>query len=177
MDGQARNPWGFENLEVYQAARAFRNRVYKLAKLLPPEEKYNLAPQMRDAAVSVTSNIAEGHGRHNWQDNAHFCRISRGSLYELAEHINTCIDQEYAKREYLEDLKADGAEVLRKLNGYISYLERKAQENPLRRTRRSAPSAGATRVPAPRADNFDLRPDPEIPTTNNQQPTTNNQQL
>ncbi len=173
MDEQPRNPWGFENLEVYQAARAFRNRVYKLAKLLPPEEKYSLSRQTREAAVSVTANIAEGHGRHNWQDNAHFCRVSRGSLYELADHINTCIDQEYAKREYLEDLKSDGAEVLRKLNGYISYLERKARENSAPRPRRRIPACDNS---GPATEALDVRIDPEMPTTNNQQQTTNNEE-
>jgi four helix bundle protein len=121
---QERNAFGFEDLEVYKAARALRRRVYKLVKLLPPEEKYDLAPQMRRAAVSLTNNIAEGHGRYHWQDNTRFCRLARGSLCEIADDINVCEDQGYADPEHLRDLKSDAAEVLRLLNGYIAYLQR-----------------------------------------------------
>jgi four helix bundle protein len=83
----------FEDLEVYTAAREFRKQIYKLIKKLPPEETYNLASQMRRAALSLTNNIAEGHGRFFYQENIQFCRISRGSLMELIDDLNTCIDE------------------------------------------------------------------------------------
>jgi four helix bundle protein len=117
--------FGFEELEVYQEARKFRGRIYKLARLLPSEEKFVLKQQMQDAAISVTNNIAEGHGRYNWQDNTKFCRNSRGSLCELVDDINACIDENYAKKEHLMDLKAHGMKVLKLLNGYIAYLQKR----------------------------------------------------
>jgi four helix bundle protein len=124
--GDAASEFGFEDLDVYRKAKSFRQRAYKLAKLLPDEEKYGLAPQMRKAAVSVTNNIAEGYGRHNWQDNIRFCRISLGSLMELVDDIGVCLDEQYAKPEHLSDLRKDAVQVLRLLNGYINYLaERK----------------------------------------------------
>ncbi|MCE5326795.1 MAG: four helix bundle protein [Planctomycetaceae bacterium] len=124
----AKSPFGFEDLEVYKAARAFRQRVYKLASLLPPEEKYGLAQQMRRAAVSITSNIAEGYGRHHWQENTQFCRHSRGSLMELIDQINVCLDEEYAEAKHLTQLKTkDVLKVLKLLNGYIAYLQKKKQ--------------------------------------------------
>jgi four helix bundle protein len=82
----------FEELEVYKAAREFRKEIYRLVKNLPEEEKYNLAGQMRRAALSLTNNIAEGHGRFFFQENIQFCRISRGSLMELIDDLNACID-------------------------------------------------------------------------------------
>ena len=91
----------FEALEVYKAARAFRKKIYKLIKGLPPEEKYNLASQMRRAALSLTNNIGEGHGRFFYQENIQFCRISRGSLMELIDDLNTCIDEKYLEQSYL----------------------------------------------------------------------------
>ena len=118
----------FEDLEVYKAAREFRRKIYKLIKGLPPEEKYNLADQMRRASLSLTNNIGEGHGRYHFQENIQFCRVSRGSLMELIDDLNTCIDEEYFPMDYLEELKAEGYTVNKILNGYIAYLERRKNQ-------------------------------------------------
>ena len=115
----------FEELEVDKAAREFRKKIYKLIKGLPPEEKYNLDGQMRRASVSLTNNIAEGHGRYHFQENIQFCRISRGSLMELIDDLNTCIDEEYFPLDYLEELKSEGYTVNKMLNGYIAYLKKR----------------------------------------------------
>ena len=115
----------FEELEVYKAAREFRKKIYKLIKGLPPEETYNLAGQMRRASLSSTNNIAEGHGRYHFQENIQFCRISRGSLMELIDDLNTCIDEQYFALDYLEELKAEGYTVNKMLNGYIAYLKKR----------------------------------------------------
>ena len=122
------SPFGFEDLEAYKEARKFRTRIYKLARLLPPEEKFQLKAQMTDAAISLTNNIAEGHGRYNWQDNTKFCRNSRGSLCELVDDINTCMDEGYAKEEHLLDLKGHAAKVMKLLNGYIAFLQRSKRD-------------------------------------------------
>jgi len=118
------SPFGFESLEVYQVARDFRIRIYKLTKLLAPDEKFGLAQQMRRAAVSLTNNIAEGHGRYHYQDNARFCRVARGSLGELVDDINVCIDEGYAEEEHLLDLKKDARRLYRLINGYVAYLKK-----------------------------------------------------
>ena len=94
----------FEDLEVYKAAREYRKKIYKLAKELPPEEKYNLASQMRRAALSLTNNLAEGHGRFHFQENIQFCRQSRGSLFELIDHVHVAEECEYINREEREEL-------------------------------------------------------------------------
>ncbi|RPI61848.1 MAG: four helix bundle protein [Planctomycetaceae bacterium] len=125
---EAGSEFGFEDLELYQVARAFRNRVFKLIKLLPGIERNALVGQMNRAAVSLTNNIAEGYGRHNRQENIQFCRISRGSLMELIDDINVCLDKEYAKQEHLDDLRKDAACVLRLLNGFISYLKKQKDQ-------------------------------------------------
>ena len=115
----------FEELEVYKAAREFRKEIYQLIKKLPEKEKYNLAGQMRRASVSLTNNIAEGHGRYHFQENIQFCRVSRGSLMELIDDLNVCIDEEYFPLAYLEELKEEGYRVNKILNGYIGYLKRR----------------------------------------------------
>ena len=115
----------FEELEVYKSAREFRKKIYQLIKELPYEEKYNLAGQMRRASLSLTNNIAEGHGRYHFQENIQFCRISRGSLMELIDDLNTCIDEKYFDQSYLEQLKDEGYRINKMLNGYIGYLKKR----------------------------------------------------
>ena len=119
----------FEELEVYKAAREFRKEIYKLIKGLPPEEKYNLDGQMRRAALSLTKNIGEGHGRFFYQENIQFCRISRGSLMELIDDLNVCIDEGYFPLAYMEELKAEGYTVNKMLNGYIAYLKKRKNQH------------------------------------------------
>ncbi len=119
----------FEDLEVYKAAREFRKKIYKLIKKLPEEEKFNLVGQMRRAATSLTNNIAEGYGRYHYQENIQFCRQSRGSLCELLDDLNICIDEEYFPRDFLQELKSERGFVHKLLNGYIAYLRRRKEEN------------------------------------------------
>jgi four helix bundle protein len=129
----------FEKLELYQRARAFRQRIYKLTRMLPPDE-FKLKIQMRDAARSMTNCIAEGHGRYTFKDRTHFCRESRGSLQELVDDINIFYDQAYAKPEHLDTLRIDAHALLMTLNGYINYLKKCAanqNKRPETRTSRS----------------------------------------
>jgi len=84
---------------------------------------------MRKAAVSLTNGIAEGHGRFHFQDNIRFVRISRGSLEELLDDINVCIDEQYAEMSHLEALKSEGYELLHKINSYIVYLNKRKSES------------------------------------------------
>ena len=118
----------FEDLEVYKAAREFRKRIYQLIKELPAEEKYNLASQMRRAALSLKNNLGEGHGRYHYQENIQFCRISRGSLMELIDDLNVCIDEKYFSIDYLEGLKQEAYRINKMLNGYIAYLKKRKAE-------------------------------------------------
>jgi four helix bundle protein len=120
----------FEELEVYKATREYLKKMYKLAKELPAEEKYNLSGQMRRAALSLTNNLAEGHGRYHFQENIQFCRVSRGSLMELIDDLNTRIDEDYFPKDYLEELKEEGYRINKMLNGYIAYLKRRKDPNP-----------------------------------------------
>jgi four helix bundle protein len=124
--------YSFEDLEVYKNAREFRKKIFSLIKKLPLEEKHNLASQMRRAATSLTNNIAEGHGRFYFQENIQFLRQSRGSLEELLDDLNICLDESYFQESELKPLKAEGLELLHRINGYITYLRRRksAEESP-----------------------------------------------
>jgi four helix bundle protein len=116
-----------DDFELYKAARAFRVKCYRLLRQLPAEEKYALTNQMRRAAVSVSNNIAEGHGRWHFLENMHFCRIARGSVDELIDDFNTCLDEKYGDQVLVGELKTDAYDLNRRINGYIVYL-RKAKQ-------------------------------------------------
>jgi len=119
----------FQDLDVWKAARELRQQVYALVKALPPEEKFNLASQMRRAVLSVTNNIAEGHGRYHYQENIQFLRQSRGSLEELLDDLTLCIDERYAPATEIKGIENTLGRVRALLNAYIRFLkERKAAE-------------------------------------------------
>ena len=109
----------FKDLEVWQVARELRKEIYTLSRTLPDFEKYGLASQLRRAATSVTADIAEGFGRFSYQENVQFCRQARGSLFELADHLTTCVDEQYVSVEDGKRLEALIQRVGQILNGYI----------------------------------------------------------
>jgi four helix bundle protein len=112
----------FEDLEVYQVAREFRKAMYKVAKRLPDFEKFALASQIRRAAVSLTNNIAEGHGRFHYLDQIKFVLQSRGSLQELIDDLNVCEDEQYLSAGEIALLKQSGWRVRQLIDGYVRYL-------------------------------------------------------
>ena len=120
----------FETLEVWKEARALRKEISGLARTFPTNEQYRLADQMIRASRSVTANIAEGHGRYHYQENIQFCRQSRGSLYELLDHLTVALDEDYISEELFASLRTKVLAVVKILNGYVSYLKRrKTPEN------------------------------------------------
>jgi four helix bundle protein len=101
--------------------------MYAAARKLPDFEKYELGRQIRRAAVSLTNNIAEGHGRYHYLDEIKFQLQSRGSLAELLDDLNVCQDEDYLPTTEIVELKERAKEVQRLINGYIRFLrERKA---------------------------------------------------
>ena len=116
-----------DDFELYKAARAFRKKTYLLIRQLLAEEKFCLGSQMRRAAISVTNNIAEGHGRWHYQENIQFCRMSRGSVDELIDDFNICIDERYGSDSLPEMLKDAARQLVARINSYIAYLRRTKQ--------------------------------------------------
>jgi four helix bundle protein len=116
-----------DDFELYRIGREFRKKAYRLVRFLPAEEKYALANQMRRAALSVTNNIAEVHGRCHYQENIRYCRIARGSVDELIDDFNTCVDENYGDQALVEELRNDGYDLIRRINGYIAYLRKSKQ--------------------------------------------------
>jgi four helix bundle protein len=109
----------FTDLVVWQAARAFRKNVYLVSRGFPKQETFELGSQMRRAAVSVTANLAEGYGRFSYQENMQFCRQSRGSVYEIRDHLTTALDAEYITPEQCKKLDLEAISVVKLINGYV----------------------------------------------------------
>jgi len=82
---------------------------------------------MRRAAISVSNNIAEGHGRWHFKDNVRFCIIARGSVEELIDDLNICEDEAYADPTLLTQLRTEANELVHRINRYIAYLRRTNQ--------------------------------------------------
>ncbi len=115
----------FSDIEAWKMGREVRKSVYQVVGKLPEAETYALGSQMRRAAVSITANIAEGYGRYHYNENIQYCRQSRGSLYEIQDHLLTCLDESYISKEEYEDLLAMTEKCAKLLNGYISMLQKR----------------------------------------------------
>jgi four helix bundle protein len=128
-ENEAKHYQTFADLEVYQVAREFRKAMYRVARQLPQEEKFGLKSQIRRAAVSLTNNIAEGHGRFHFLEQIRFMLQSRGSLEELLDDLNVCIDENYLSVQEIETLKTEGWRVHKLINGYIRFLRSRSSQS------------------------------------------------
>lgn len=94
--------------------------VYGKLKGFPVEERFALCDQIRRAAVSVPSNIAEGYGRETHKDFAHFLSLSKGSLYELDTQLDLAVDLGYISKD--EQLESKIDEISRMLSAFRTRL-------------------------------------------------------
>jgi four helix bundle protein len=128
MEEQKANYQTFEDLDAYKIARGFRKAMYGVARRLPESEKFGLMSQVRRAAVSLTNNIAEGHGRFHYLDQIKFMLQARGSLEELLDDLNACEDEGYLPPGDISVLKEHGWRVHKVLNGYVRFLRNRKLE-------------------------------------------------
>ncbi len=120
----------FTDLEVWQAARRYKNTFYEIVKVFPPIEKYRLEDQMIRAVRSIGSNISEGYGRFTYKDQLHFCVQARGSLYETINDLIDAFDCKYITESALSEYKQQALELEKTLNGYIAWLRKMHNSKP-----------------------------------------------
>jgi four helix bundle protein len=116
-------------LLVWQKAKALAVQVYRATEQFPKAETYGLTSQIRRAAVSVASNIAEGQGRLTSGEFLHFLGQERGSLLELDTQLAIALDLNYLKSDRYELLDHEVYQVLGLLNRLIESL-RKGRAQP-----------------------------------------------
>jgi four helix bundle protein len=112
----------YEDLIVWQKAKAFASDVYRVTEVFPKTEIYGLTSQLRRAAVSVASNIAEGQGRLTRGEFRHFLGQARGSLLELETQLAIAVDLHFLSEVEFKKSEERSSEVLRLLNGLIESL-------------------------------------------------------
>ncbi|OKL40200.1 four helix bundle protein [Pontibacter flavimaris] len=111
----------YTSLEVWVKSRALVKHVYLLTKAFPKEEMFGLTSQVRNAVVSVPSNIAEGCGRQYAKEAINFFHIARGSLYETETQLYVAADLAYISPEQLNSVLGNITECKKLLNGFIKY--------------------------------------------------------
>jgi four helix bundle protein len=120
----------FEELKVYQQARELTNRVYATTRKLTFARDRSLVDQIRRAAVSVVSNIAEGYERGTTQEFVQFLYIAKGSCGEVRAQLGVALDQEYLSAEDYDLMTNQCRLVSGMLHNFIEYLQGSGMPGP-----------------------------------------------
>jgi four helix bundle protein len=112
----------FERLDVWQKSINFADLVYRVTKSFPADERFGLTSQMRRAAVSISSNIAEGSSRFSDNDFARFLEIATGSLFEVVSQAFVSRRQNILSDTDFKLLYSGAEEQGRMLSGFRNTL-------------------------------------------------------
>ena len=114
----------FEDIQAWQKGRELTQMVYRLSKQADFAKDFGLKDQIRRAAVSITSNIAEGFERGGNKEFIQFLSYSKGSAGEVRSQLYVAADENYISPEDSETLHKSCLEISRLLDGFISYLQK-----------------------------------------------------
>ena len=114
----------YRDLMIWQRSMNLVEWIYKVTENFPSKEQFGLISQMRRAAVSVPSNIAEGYGRQSTGHYSQFLSIARGSLYELETQIEICSRLKYIQKPETEKLNSEIIEIGKMISSIISKLHK-----------------------------------------------------
>jgi four helix bundle protein len=116
----------FEDLEIWQLARQLENNIFAETLKGKLSKDYKLRDQMNASAGSLMDNIAEGFGRASRLEFIQFLSISNGSGNELQSQLYRCLDRKYMSKERFDELYQLADVVCRKINAFMSYLNKSA---------------------------------------------------
>lgn len=116
-----------KDLIVWQKSRKLVRTIYTLSRNFPREEIFGLTNQIRRAAISIPSNIAEGYNRHSDKEFTHFLKIAKGSAGEVDTQLILSVDLEYLPESEIQEALALNQEILRMLGTLIINSERKCK--------------------------------------------------
>jgi len=115
--------FNFEKLETWHDAIAFADLVYQLTRKFPDEERFGLTNQMRRAAVSISSNIAEGCSRSSRMDYARFVELATGSVFEVVSQATIGRNQNFLSDTSYRQLYKAAEKQSRMLSGLRKSLQ------------------------------------------------------
>ena len=124
-DSRRRDMQGYRQLDVWKKAMTLVVEIYHLTHVFPHEERFGLTSQMRRAAVSIPSNLAEGHGRANTGDYRRHVAVARGSVAELETQIELAMRLDMATRDAAAPVWQLTQQVAQMLTRLHQSLERK----------------------------------------------------
>jgi four helix bundle protein len=113
----------YRDLLVWQKAMVITKAIYRVTDAFPQKEVYGLQSQMRRAAVSIPSNIAEGHGRLDDGHFRQFLATARGSLFELQTQLELAADLKYLDENNVGEMMQQSEEIARMINGLLTSLD------------------------------------------------------
>ena len=116
----------FEKLDVWHKALEYADLIYNISREFPSEERFGLTRQLRRAAVSVSSNIAEGSSRSSDTDLARFIEIAYGSLLESVSELHVAKRQRYLKNEAFEETYKRAENLAKMLSGFRRTLKKRS---------------------------------------------------
>lgn len=114
--------FNFEKLDVWRRAIEFADTVYGATRSFPPEERFGLTNQMRRAAISISSNIAEGSSRNSRKDFARFVEIAMGSTFEVVSQCFLARRRDYLPQSDFTRLYTTAEELGLMLSGLRAHL-------------------------------------------------------
>lgn len=109
----------FTDLHSWQEAHKLVLLIYKLTSGMPSEERFALSDQLKRAAVSVSSNIAEGFARNGSKEKIHFYSMSRGSLFEIESQLQIVKDLKYGTEKEVSEIQDKIILVSKMISGMI----------------------------------------------------------
>ncbi len=118
----------YRDLEVWKQTKDLVTNIYRVTKTFPKDEQFGLVNQLRRAAISIPSNIAEGCGRNHFKDSTQFFFISRGSLYEVETQIIIAFDLGYLTESEQAGIIDKIKSCKRLLNGFINYFQNRGDQ-------------------------------------------------
>jgi four helix bundle protein len=123
----------FEKLDVWHEARAVNRSIYQVTKTFPKHEVFAMTSQLRRAAVSISSNIAEGSGRNSDKDFAHFLEQAYGSLMEAVSILYLAADAGYMSNMEFDPLLDELEKLAKRIAALNRSLEVKTSKTPFTR--------------------------------------------
>jgi four helix bundle protein len=121
---------GYRDLEVWQLAMTLVEDVFTVCRLLPDDQRFGLISQLQRAAVSVPSNIAEGHAKRSGKDYQRHLRIAAGSIAELETQLELCVRLKFITRDDVRTAWSCAQRVAQMLSRLIRSLTPRVSRNP-----------------------------------------------